>query len=572
MDTIKGFIFAAMILAAMPARHVAAQCKFEEGKVVVVNHRGDWRHAAENSLEAFEESVNLGVNMVELDLNRTKDGELIILHDRTLDRTTTGHGSPADYTLAEIRQMRLKNGCGVTTAQTVPTLREVLLALKGKAWINIDKGYDYFDQVDSLLKETSTASQVVIKSWKPYATVAREHPAVLSDDIFMPIIDCADSLAQQHVEEYISKVHPVAFEINFATLTPAALRVIRTVRDAGSRVWLNALWPSLCAGMDDDRAVLRHQPDEAWGGLVRLGASFIQTDRPVELTRYLRERGLTVGNLSPEKIRAMLTARDTAYTFVVAHRGDWLRYPENSTGAFEGAIQLGADILETDVQRTKDGVLVISHDETIDRCTDGRGRIDGMTLAELRRYHLKDRNGNVTAYTMPTLEEAMRLCKGRIMVNLDKSDRFIDETMGVLRKTGTAQYAILKSYMTPEEVRKHYGQYLGEVLYMPAVNLDLPDAEERLKAFTEQMNPFAFEINFKVNEALAKRVHALTGGKSLVWLNSLTGRNLGHDDAASLASTEAGYGYMLRQYGVNIIQTDFPAYLSDYLKTMDRRR
>lgn len=63
------------------------------GKVLVAAHRGDWRNACENSLEAIENAVQMGVDIVEVDLARTKDGHLILLHDNTLDRTTTGKGN-----------------------------------------------------------------------------------------------------------------------------------------------------------------------------------------------------------------------------------------------------------------------------------------------------------------------------------------------------------------------------------------------------------------------------------------------------------------------------------------------
>lgn len=140
-------------LLCVPSR---SQCPLDNDKVVIVSHRGNWRYAPENSLKAFQSCVDMGVNMIELDLNKTKDGKLIILHDRTLDRTTTGKGKPTDYTLAEIKKLFLRNGCGVPTSQKVPTLEEVMQCVKGKIWVNIDKGYEYFDEVAEVLKTTGT--------------------------------------------------------------------------------------------------------------------------------------------------------------------------------------------------------------------------------------------------------------------------------------------------------------------------------------------------------------------------------------------------------------------------------
>lgn len=71
-------------------------------------HRGDWRNFPENSLEAIDNAVKMGVDIVELDVQRTKDGVLILMHDRTLDRTTTGKGYIAETNMEDIRKLNLK--------------------------------------------------------------------------------------------------------------------------------------------------------------------------------------------------------------------------------------------------------------------------------------------------------------------------------------------------------------------------------------------------------------------------------------------------------------------------------
>ena len=64
----------------------------ETKKVLVVAHRGDWRNAPENSLQAFQNCIAMGVDMIEIDLKMTKDNQLVIMHDNTIDRTTDGKG------------------------------------------------------------------------------------------------------------------------------------------------------------------------------------------------------------------------------------------------------------------------------------------------------------------------------------------------------------------------------------------------------------------------------------------------------------------------------------------------
>lgn len=548
-----------------------AQCQFENGKVVVVSHRGDWCFAAENSIEGFNSSVGLGVNMIELDLQKTKDGQLILLHDKTLDRTTTGKGYPSDYTLSEIKQLVLKNGCGVPTSQKVPTLEEAMLVVKGKIWVNVDKGYEYFDDVLKVLERTGTTKQVIIKASVPYEQIIKEHPDVLNKLIFMPIINCDDPKALDIIDKYIKKVHPVAFEITFKTLTPNVLEIVKRIKEGGSKVWINSLWPSLCAGMNDDKAIFEHQVENTWAKIVDLGASFIQTDRPQQLISYLKFKGLYVSNQTSENIRQKLISRDQSYGFVASHRGDWLRYPENSIEAINSAICHGADIVEIDIQKTKDGVLVLSHDETIDRCTTGHGRIEDLTLSELKNLHLKDRDGRETSYVMPTLSEAMLACKGKALVNIDKGERFVEETMQVLHQTETADIAILKSYANLSEVKSRYGKYLKEIIYMPIINMDLPNAEDMIREFDRELKPVAYELNYKKNEALAIKAQSILKDTSLLWFNSLNGRNLGHDDRMSLSCPENGFGYLVDNYKANIIQTDIPRFLVEFYKSKGLR-
>lgn len=259
-------------------------------KVLVVAHRGDWRNAPENSLQAFKNCIEMGVDMIEIDLKKTKDNHLVIMHDDTIDRTTDGTGKPSDYTLEEIRKFRLKNGLGRTTFHPIPTLEEVLNLAKGKILINIDKGYDYFRDVYELLVKTGTTSQVVIKSGHDYGRVKAENGDVLDKVIYMPIVSLDQPGAEDFIDGY-KGLRPVAMECCFAEVTPDVLRLLKKVKGSGIKIWLNSLWPSLNAGHDDDRAVELEQEDEAWGWLLEQGASLIQTDRPALLLDYLKTQG-----------------------------------------------------------------------------------------------------------------------------------------------------------------------------------------------------------------------------------------------------------------------------------------
>lgn len=102
------------------------------------------------------------------------------------------------------------------------------------------------------------------------------------------------------------------------------------------------------------------------------------------------------------------------YPLVIAHQGGDGLWPGDTLYAFEKAVALGVDVLEMDLHITKDGVLVISHDETVDRTTNGTGNIEDMTLAEIKLldagYNWSDDSGQTFPYRdvgirIPTLEE-----------------------------------------------------------------------------------------------------------------------------------------------------------------------
>ena len=100
-------------------------------EVLVVAHRGDWRYAPENSIAAIEHSIAVGVDVVELDLQMSKDSVLFVIHDSKLDRTTTGKGKVCEWTADSLRALKLKNGAGIRTMHSLPTLEEAMLAAKG---------------------------------------------------------------------------------------------------------------------------------------------------------------------------------------------------------------------------------------------------------------------------------------------------------------------------------------------------------------------------------------------------------------------------------------------------------
>lgn len=257
--------------------------------VTVVAHRGDWRGAPENSLQAYQNCIEMGVDMIEIDIHKTKDGVLVIMHDETLNRTSNGKGKISEHTYSEIQTMGLRAQHDAwITRHKIPTLEEVLNLCKGKILINIDKGYDYFQDVLALTEKTGTTHQIIIKSSKMPEQVMHENADVLSKAIYMPIVHLDAKNAAELVENNL-KLKPVAIECCIGKYSEQVEALLQQIRAAGVKVWINSIWPSLCDGHDDDRAVEMKDPDGAWGWILARGATLIQTDRPSQLIQYLRQ-------------------------------------------------------------------------------------------------------------------------------------------------------------------------------------------------------------------------------------------------------------------------------------------
>ena len=261
-------------------------------KVLVACHRGDWRNWPENSLAAIESVIGMGADIMELDLKLTKDSVLVVCHDRTIDRTTSGKGRVCDITYDSIRRCVLKTGHGVKTTHRMPTLREALEVCKDRIVVNVDQGYEYYDLVLGVTEELGVTEQILIKGKRSTDVVAAkfsEHPRNM---MYMPIIDILKPKGQALFAEYRDKgITPLAYEVCWSEYTPEVEACMREVIAGGSKLWVNSLWPTLNGGLCDD-AAFEGDPAEVYGELVDMGATMIQTDRPELLISYLRSRGL----------------------------------------------------------------------------------------------------------------------------------------------------------------------------------------------------------------------------------------------------------------------------------------
>ena len=283
-----------------------------------------------------------------------------------------------------------------------------------------------------------------------------------------------------------------------------------------------------------------------------------------------------------EQIREKLLSKDRNYVFVAMHRGDWRNFPENSKGAILSSIALGADIVELDVQMTKDGRFILNHDNTLNRTTTGKGKVSNLTLEEIKKFKMRDSRGKPTDYDILTLEEALELTRGKIIMNIDKFTEHPREILDAVAAVGALKEVLVKSTHSPDDARKFFGPYWndvesGELLYMPVIQFcwnkhekaahDLP-----LWLSKEPRKASLYEI------CVDAPTHAAVFGKALnakgeprLWVNTMWDElDAGHGDKRALLDPEANWGWILEQ-GATMLQTDYAAELIVYLMRKGRR-
>ncbi len=158
-----------------------------------------------------------------------------------------------------------------------------------------------------------------------------------------------------------------------------------------------------------------------------------------------------------EDLYRFLTYSENRVPLVSAHRGGPdTDYPENSIETFQRVASKMPAIIECDIALTKDSVLVLMHDETLDRTTTGKGKVSRHTLAELKELNLKDPAGTATNYRIPTLEETLRWGIGQVLFTLDvKRNVPYQLVVDAIRKTKAEAYVIIITYSADQAAVVH---------------------------------------------------------------------------------------------------------------------
>lgn len=160
---------------------------------------------------------------------------------------------------------------------------------------------------------------------------------------------------------------------------------------------------------------------------------------------------------SIDDLYKFLTYSDARVPLVSAHRGGPMPgYPENAIETFANVAHKMPAIIECDIAMSKDSTLVLMHDEYLDRTSNGKGRVNSYTTEDLKELRLKDNDGKITNFQIPTLEEALVWGVGKVIFTLDvKKNVPYRLVIDAVRKAGAEAYVIIITYSANQAAVVH---------------------------------------------------------------------------------------------------------------------
>ena len=353
------------------------------GNTYVIAHRGVHNGIPENSLAAYQKAIDLGCDFIEIDVRKSKDGRMVSVHNSTIDAYASGvTGKVSDFTLAELKALDIGERLGPQWKNTrIPTIEEILQLCRGQIGIYLDLKEPLVPELVSIIKKYGMERDIVWYIPSSYMAAIKDLKSLCPDCVPMP-----DPGPTRNIVEVTKQVQPLVIATDMGELSEEYMKI---ARENHVKVFV-----------DEDIG------DEAeWTRILDWGTEGIQTDKPQELVRFLENR--------------KATSKDLPDRGICAHRGAMNTHPENTLAALNEAVRLGAHMIELDVRMTKDGHLVIMHDETVDRTTNGKGYISELAIDEVKHLDAGSwKSEKFTGETIPTLKEALAVMPENIWINV----------------------------------------------------------------------------------------------------------------------------------------------------------
>lgn len=255
-----------------------------------------------------------------------------------------------------------------------------------------------------------------------------------------------------------------------------------------------------------------------------------------------------------------------------AHRGICgANIPCNTMAAYKIALAQGADIVEIDVAKSKDGKFFVFHPHMEPVFLKSKKYIANMTAEEVSSLQLYNQDGVRTHYQVPTLQEALKFLKNKAYINVDKFWTDVEGISAEIRKAGVEKQVIVKTF-TDEKSLSAVEKYASDFMFMPLVN-GVDEVTENL--IERGINVIGTEVLFskETDEVCSDEyIRKMHEKGLLVWMNAIVYNELAvisayHTDDISLTdSPDKGWGWLIDK-GADVIQTDWLLMLKEYIKT-----
>jgi glycerophosphoryl diester phosphodiesterase len=258
----------------------------------IVAHRGAWHGAPENSLAAIERAIAIGVDIVELDVRKSADGELFLMHDDTLLRMAGIDRDAETFTMAELQAIALREDDGGehrgATDQRIPTLKQALEIIRGRVFADLDlKDRGLFSEVAVCAREMNAALYVDLKT---RVMTREELDWVRAQDIEGVPFMAMSHFSSDGIREtmaLLAEIKPFMCEMRFDSIE-TIVDNRELFADAGMALWMNTLNMAASGEWRDETALV--DPDRIWGRLLDAGIRTFQTDEPEALKAYIEAR------------------------------------------------------------------------------------------------------------------------------------------------------------------------------------------------------------------------------------------------------------------------------------------
>lgn len=250
--------------------------------------------------------------------------------------------------------------------------------------------------------------------------------------------------------------------------------------------------------------------------------------------------------------------REGAAPIVQGHRGTRENgLPENSIAALEYVLQQMPAVFEIDPRLTKDSVIIVFHDATLDRTTNGTGKVIDHTWEELQQLNLKNKNGEVTEHKIPTLAEVFEWAKGKTALLLDKKDVPLKMIADIIREHDANNY-VVSLVRSPEDAAFYFND---EPKRMFAISFREPEA---FQPYLELGIP-THQIFACIGTSISEKTDEINEMMRGYGIRSLISAAPTYDKLETEEERAEAYRKVIES-GISIIESDYPVEMGNAIR------